>query len=160
MWFENQFPYFMWMVLCGAGIMFFYDFLKISRRMMHHPDFLVNLEDIVFASISAVVVFYVTYVKNNGEVRWQTFAGLLIGFVLYMLIFRGCVVKAGCFIIEFVWKILIKILKIILFPFVLLIKIILKPAKIIFWYTGRGVKHIRTRGSLALKNIRNIIRKK
>lgn len=167
MWFENQFPYFMWMALCGAGIMFFYDFLRISRRIKHIPNFIVNLEDLIFSAAAAVAVFYTTYTKNSGEIRWQTAGGLILGCALYMITVKDRFVKAVCVVWHAVVKILVKTIKIAAAPFIFVIKIILKPARIVFWYSGRGIKRAgakaKIKGSKAkirLKHMGYIMRKK
>lgn len=157
----------MWMVLCGSGIMFCYDFLRIRRRICKVPDFLVNIEDFIFAALSAVVVFYVTYLKNNGEIRWQTAAGLLLGIGLYMFIIKDRLVKAVCAIWHIAVKITVKIVKILLSPFIVILKILLKPARVVFWYSGRGIKKVgrsvKIKGAKAkirLKHMGYIVRKK
>ncbi len=160
MWFENQFPYFLYMALCGVFLMFLYDFLRISRRLFPCPDFLVNLEDILFSALSAVLVFYVTYLKNNGEIRWQTAVGLMLGIMLYIFIVKDRWVKIGCIIIRFFAKVFAKILKIILKPVMIFVRAISRPCKVVFWYSGKGIKFLKIRGKITAKNIRNILRKK
>lgn len=140
--------------------MFFYDFLRISRRTAHCPDFLVNIEDTVFAAFSSVAVFYVTYLKNNGELRLQTAIGLLIGCVLYILIIRDSFVRLGCIIVRAFIKIFIKILFIIIKPILIILKVIMKPARVVFWYTGKGIRSARARIGVRLLNIRHIAKKK
>ncbi len=140
--------------------MFLYDFLRISRRLFNCPDFLVNLEDILFSVLSAVLVFYVTYLKNDGEIRWQTAVGLLLGIVLYLFIVKDRWVKIGCVIMRFLARILEKILKIILKPVMIFVGAISRPCKVVFWYSGKGIKFLKIRGKITAKNIGNILRKK
>lgn len=147
--------------------MFFYDFLRIRRRICTVPDFLVNIEDFIFAALSSVVVFYVTYLKNNGEIRWQTAAGLVLGIGLYVIIIKDRFVKAVCAVWHIVVKITVKIVKILLTPFVVILKVLLKPARIVFWYSGRGIKkagqRVKIKGAKAkirLKHMGYIVRKK
>lgn len=155
------------MVLCGVGIMFCYDFLRIRRRICNVPDFWVNIEDFVFAVLSAVVVFYITYLKNNGEIRWQTAAGLVLGIGLYLFIIKDRFVKAVCKVWHIVVKITVKTVTLLLTPFIVILKILLKPARVVFWYSGRGIKKagrsIKIKGAKAkirLKHMGYIVRKK
>ena len=148
------------MALCGGFLMFLYDFLRISRRLFNFPDFLVNLEDILFSALSAVLVFYVTYLKNNGEIRWQTAVGLMLGIMFYIFIVRDRWVKIGCIIIRFFAKVFAKILKITLKPVMIFVRAISRPCKVVFWYSGKGIKFLKIRGKITAKNIRNILRKK
>ncbi len=167
MWFENQLPYFLWMTACGAGIMFAYDFLRISRRLLCTPTVIVNLEDILFAAISAVLVFYVTYLKNNGEIRWQTLIGLAVGCVSYIILIKDRFVRAICAVWGFISGAVKKILLILLRPIAVILRILLKPARLVMWYSGRGVRKIgRTakirsaKAKIGLKKIGFIMRKK
>jgi len=160
MWFENQFPYFCWMVLSGSLIMLFYDTLRISRKVVSYPDFIVNIIDLLYVCLCSVAIFYVTYLKNNGEIRVQTGLGILTGMALYYFIFRNKVVEVGAKIVVAIIKILKKIIKIILYPFILILKIIFKPARVIIWYTGRGCKSIKHKTELKLKNIKQVMKKR
>lgn len=160
MWFENQFPYFLWMILCGTGIMFFYDFLRISRRVGKCSALLVNLEDVLFSCICAVVVFYVTYLKNNGELRIQTILGLLTGCVIYVLTVKDRFVKIGTIMLQWIGKVILRFVKVIFCPIAVVCKIVVKPARIIIWYTGRGCKSIKHKTELKMKNIGHILRRK
>ncbi len=155
------------MILGGAILAFSYDFLRIHRRLKYVPDFLVNLEDFIFAAMSAVLVFYITYMKNNGEIRWQTAAGFILGAGLYILIIRDRWVKAVCFIYTKTVRITKKILKIMLYPLVIVLKLLLKPCKVVFWYSGRGVSRIKrrakiqvARAKIKMKHMGYIMRKK
>ncbi len=144
-----------------------YDFLRIHRRINSVPNFVVNIEDFIFAAFSAVAVFYTTYVKNNGEIRWQTAAGLFLGCGLYMFIIRDRFVKLICVIWRAAIKFLIKLLKIVIFPMVFILKIITKPARVICWYSGKGIKRVGRRAKIKgakarikLKHMGYIMRKK
>ncbi len=147
--------------------MFFYDFLRIHRRIRRIPDFMVNLEDFIFAALSAIAVFYITYVKNNGEIRWQTAGGLILGGGLYMFLIRDRFVRAVCFVWGKTVRIIIKILRVLLAPVVFIGKIILKPARVVLWYSGRKIKGVgrsvkikETRAKIKLKYMGYIMRKK
>lgn len=140
--------------------MFIYDFLRISRRSFPCPDFVVNLEDLLFSAFSAALVFYITYLKNDGEIRWQTVVGLGIGAVLYYFIVGDKWVKLGCFLLKIILKIAAKILGAAIRPFIVIFKVLLRPCKVVFWYSGKGIKFLKLRGKITAKNIGNILRKK
>lgn len=140
--------------------MFGYDFLRMRRRLIPAPNFLVNLEDFLFAACSATVVFYVTYLKNNGEIRWQTALGFICGLLLYRLIIGEKIVKVGCKICKIVAKILGKILKAVTAPFRLILKIVLKPTRFIFWYSGKEIKNMTGKLKRKFKEMSLVMRKK
>lgn len=160
MWFENQFPYFLWMILCGTGIMFFYDFLRIRRRLVKFSDFIVNFEDILYFCLSAVAVYYITYIKNNGEIRVQTVLGLLLGCLFYILVIGNRFVDFGTKVVKFIAKIIRCVLKIVFYPLAVIWKILRKPARVVVWYTGKSCKSIKYKTELKLKNLKHIFRKK
>ena len=160
MWFENQFPYFLWMILCGTGIMFFYDFLRIRRRLVKLADFIVNLEDILYLCVSAVAVYYLTYIKNDGEIRIQTILGLFLGCIIYFLVIGNRFVAVGTKLAEGIVKVIKTVLKIVFFPIALILKILRKPARVVVWYTGRSYKSMKYKLELKFKNLKHIFGKK
>jgi spore cortex biosynthesis protein YabQ len=160
MWVERQFPYFCWMILSGVFIMLGYDALRIFRRLVKHSDFVVNIEDLLYTCVCAVFVFGVTYMKNSGEFRIQTFLGLITGGILYYFIIGTGVVKGGTWLFLMVGRILKRIVKVILYPLYLVIKILLKPARVIVWYTGKGFVSLKHKSELKMKNLKHIIRRK
>lgn len=160
MWKENQFPYFCWMILCGACVMAFYDILRISRRIVKHSDFLVNLEDMVYVLGCAVATLCVTYAKNNGEFRFQTFAGLATGGTVYFAVVKNRFVVIGTVVAKWIGKVGFKTIKICLYPFFVIFKIIIKPTKMIIWYTGKSYKSVRHKTELKIKNVKKIMKHK
>ena len=137
-----------------------YDFLRIHRRIMPAPNFLVNLEDLLFAGVSAIAVFYITYLKNNGEIRLQTAIGLILGMLLYRVVIKDRFVIIGCAVWRIIARTLRKITGVILAPFVLIFKVVLKPARLIFWYSGKGIKNTGTKMKRKFKEMSFIVRKK
>ena len=90
-----------------------------------------------------------------------------MGIGLYVIIIKDRFVKAVCAVWHIVVKITVKIVKIILSPFVVILKVLLKPARIVFWYSGRGIKkagqRVKIKGAKAkirLKHMGYIVRKK
>lgn len=136
--------------------MFFYDFLRISRRIMPRSDFFVNLEDAVFVGLCSGAVFYLTYLKNSGELRVQTVLGLMIGCFGYFFLIKNRFLRVG---LKFV-KLIFKIVKITMYPFVIVLRIFIKPARVIVWYTGRSFKSIHNRAELKIRKLRHILRKR
>ncbi len=160
MWFENQFPYFLWMILCGIGLMFFYDLFRIRRRLVNFSDFMVNFEDILYSCLSAVAVFYITYIKNNGEIRLQTVFGLLLGCIFYIYVIGNRFVKLGTNMAKRIGKLIKNIIKIILYPITVMCKILWKPARVVVWHTGKSYKSIRYKTELKLKNLKHLFKRK
>lgn len=152
-----------------AGIIsaFIYDLLRVSRRILGPGDGIVNLEDIIFLAVVAVIMFGAAYIKNSGEMRWQGFIGFGSGAGMYVALVKNRFLNVSTAIIKWLIKVVEKIIKILLFPIRLIFKIFKRPISVVMWYTGQGVrraKRIARRGgdklSLRFKNIGLMLRKK
>lgn len=167
MQFESQLPYFLYMTALGAGIMLCYDFFRARRRLSKEHSLLVNIEDFLFAAFCAVAIFYITYLKNHGKIRWQTAIGTILGASLYIIIVKDRIVRIFCKIWTALSDFLIKFIRILLLPVKVVIKILAKPCRLIFWYSGKGVRKVKrsaktggAKAKFALKRIGVIMRKK
>lgn len=154
-------------LIAGIIAAFIYDLLRISRRVMGPGDGLVNLEDILFLGIAALIMFGAAYIKNSGELRWQGFIGFAGGAGLYAAVVKNRFLNVSTAIIKWLVKVAEKIVKIILLPIRLIFKIFKRPINIVMWYTGQGIrraKRIARRGgdklSIRLKNVGFMLRKK
>lgn len=72
--------------LCGAGLAFLYDLLRIARRVVPRGNILVSMEDIIYFTFSTLAIFSFFYVVNYGEIRFFLVAGLTIGASIYHLL--------------------------------------------------------------------------
>ncbi len=154
-------------LLAGIVAAFIYDLLRVSRRILGPSDGIVNLEDIVFLAASAVIVFGAAYLKNSGEIRWQGFIGFGAGIGIYASVVKNRFLNVSTAIIKWLVKLAEKIIKIIIFPLKLILKIFKKPVNVVMWYTGYGIRRVRRlvrrngdRLSVRLKNVRFMLRKK
>lgn len=155
---EAQF--FLLSILAGIASAFLYDLLRISRRIVRVNDIVINAEDIIFFASAAVFVFIAAYMKNSGEIRWQSFIGFALGIALYILIVRDRLLNVSTVIIKYIVKVIGILLSVILFPFRLIMKIFRKPISVVAWYSGKGIRRVkssakkrRIRFRLMLKNI-------
>ncbi len=162
-----EIQFFITCMLAGLVVTFLYDLLRISRRIVNVNDVVINAEDLVFFVVAAVILFYAAYVKNSGEIRWQWFIGGALGVFLYVVIVKNRILNAGVAIYKFLVKIIGVVIKIILFPLKLVLRIFRKPINVVAWYTGQGIKRIkgaarcsRAKAKISLKNISAGLRKK
>ncbi len=159
--------FFLTSVVGGLVSAFLYDLLRISRRVAGPCDAVVNAQDALFMAVAAMLVFVAAYLKNGGEVRWQGFAGFGLGGGLYAFVVKNRILNLGTFLIGLAVRVAEKVLRVLLFPFVLVFRIFRKPVSFVMWYTGRGVKRAkrvaRIGGSklrIRLKNAGRILAKK
>lgn len=131
----NQAYLFVIFILNGILIGLIFDIFRILRRSFNTPNFVTYIEDIIFWTISALSVLYTLFVFNNGEIRGYIFIGLFLGVVVYMLFFSRIIIKVSVKIILFFKDIIYTVLKLVSYPFLVILKIInkilIKPTKFV-----------------------------
>jgi spore cortex biosynthesis protein YabQ len=139
----------------GAAAGFIYDLFRLKRRALKTKAFLIGLEDIVFWVITAVLMFITAYLSSEGEVRLYFLFAAFIGVLIYYWVFSKWVIQILTFLV-----------KVILWPFAFLIRVLKPPAKWFCAVAGRGAektrKHLQltqTRLNRRLKSIHHIMRK-
>lgn len=100
----------------GIYITFVYDILRILRRVIPHPNFLISVEDMGFWIYCAVKVFLLMYYESNGTLRWFAIFGALAGMFLYRKLASPFFVKYLSLILRKVLGVLCKILGLVLRP--------------------------------------------
>ena len=103
-------------IYMGIFITFVYDILRVLRRVIPHPDFLVSLEDMGFWIYCAVKVFLLMYHESNGTLRWFAICGALAGMFLYLKLVSPFWMKYMSLLLGKLLEILCKIFKIVLKP--------------------------------------------
>lgn len=78
-----ELQFFLVSLLWGAGLLLAYDGLIIIRRFISHSAMVVAVEDVLFWSISGVLIFIMIYEQNNGTIRGFSVVAIIIGMVLY-----------------------------------------------------------------------------
>ena len=163
----DQGGFFLWVMAAGALAAFVYDILRISRKKIRTRDIVVIIEDIIFFVIAALILYITAYLKNSGEIRWYGFIGYALGFLIYRLLIGDRFIALSVIIIDALLKVIIFILKIVLFPIALVYKILRRPFMFIAWHTGKGAKKVgmvarirKDKLKKQLKNTGKLIRKK
>lgn len=164
---QGDVVFFLACVAAGALSAFLYDLIRISRRIVKINVSAVCGEDIAFFALAAVIVFYVAYTKNSGEVRWQGLLGSLLGAGGYVFLVRNRFVNLGTTVIKWIIKALLAVLWAVLFPVKIVFKAIKKPVEIVAWYTGAGLRRARrvaksgkAKVKLRLRAARSLVKKK
>ena len=140
MYYGIDIGYFLWSLLLGVVMAVGYDIIRTIRKIVKNSTFAVNFADIIFIIISAFLIFFLAFDKNNGELRWHGFIGAFIGFILYRCIFKSNIVKLFLLFYESIMKLIVFVINVILFPVRIIYKILAKPICIIGWYTNQGMK--------------------
>ena len=140
---QSETVFFLTCILAGVAIAFLYDLVRISRRIIAISDSLVNGEDILFFIASAIILFYVAFMKNGGEVRFQGFLGGAVGVFMYVALVQNRFVNLGETVLKWLIKTAILLFKTVMLPVRLVLRALKKPVLIIAWYTGRALRRAR-----------------
>lgn len=128
-----------------AGILaaFLYDIIRISRRVVKINDSVVCGQDIFFLVFCSIVFFLCAYIKNSGEVRWQGILGGVLGTGGYFFVVKNRFVNFGTTVTKWIIKVLLTVLKTLLFPLKIVLRALKKPIEVVAWYTGSGLKRAK-----------------
>jgi spore cortex biosynthesis protein YabQ len=77
--------------MIGMGSMFGV-MLDTYQRFLNRPNrksWIVFFNDLLFWTIQALLIFYILFLVNNGELRFYIFIALLCGFAAYQSLFKG-----------------------------------------------------------------------
>jgi spore cortex biosynthesis protein YabQ len=132
---SEQAQFFVLTVLLGAAVGIVYDCFRIIRLAFRHPDFLTQIEDLIYWLVSTLIIFYVILHRNNGEVRIYALLGVLLGMIIYFCTLSRLIMKISVTIINLVKKIIHFLITIVLFPFKLILKLLGYPARAIKKWT-------------------------
>ena len=144
-------------VITGAAVGFIYDFFRViinngSRRKLKY-----TLSDIFFWIIAGAVMLSAFYYSDNMNVRLYQFLGIFTGFGVYFLFLSFFLIKihVGIYkifhfffkilftIVKFFVIIIVRIFKLVSYPFVKMQKISVKFIKIIKDKTNINLKLMR-----------------
>lgn len=120
----NQAYIFFIFMLNGIIIGIIFDIFRILRRSFKTSNLITYIEDMIFWTISALLVMYSLFIFNNGELRGYIFIGLLLGVAVYILFFSKTVIKVSVSIILFVKKVFLAIFRIISYPLKIIFNLI------------------------------------
>ncbi|MCM3694223.1 spore cortex biosynthesis protein YabQ [Neobacillus niacini] len=114
---STQFLTMLSMIMMGSlfGVMF-----DTYQRFLDRPNrksWIVFFNDLLFWVIQALIIFYILFLVNNGELRFYIFVALLCGFAAYQSLFKGIYLR----LLEFIIKTVIAIYNFLRRTFQLLI---------------------------------------
>lgn len=124
---ESQVMLFLTAALTGAVCAFIFDIFRLLRRVFKHPNILVQAEDVLYWLIVSFLMYYVMLLKNNGDIRFYSILGALLGMLLYFLTVSPLFLKASVAIAGFFKKVFTALIKIIMLPFKIILRIIRRP---------------------------------
>lgn len=135
-----ELKFFLVSLLWGVILLLLYDVLRILRRFVKHSAFLVSVEDVVFWSISGVLIFVMIYEHNNGTIRGFAIVAIGIGMILYHYLVSEYLIRFICMLLNAILGTLGRILK-----------IIFKPMKMGLHFGNKTAKNISKAATKKLK---------
>lgn len=96
--------------LTGLGIGLLFDCFRIQRKVLRTCDIITYIQDILFWIFSGILIIFVIMKYTNGEIRIYMILGMLIGIILYFLIFSKYIMKIFVTILGFLLNIIRKLL--------------------------------------------------
>lgn len=139
----------------GAIAGFIYDLFRLKRKALKTKAFIVGLEDVIFWVFTALLVFTTATISNQGEVRLYFIFAAFIGVVLYYWLLSLWVIQILTFFV-----------KVMVWPFAFLVRVLKPVARWIAGIIGKSTVHTRKRLKTTrvrihrrLKSIHHIMRK-
>lgn len=93
-------------IITGIIIGVLFDIFRIIRRSFKTADFITYIEDILFWILTGLILLFMIFTFNNGEIRIYIFVGLILGFITYLLTVSRYFIKICIMILKFIKKIL------------------------------------------------------
>ena len=141
----NQAFIFFIFILTGFLIGILFDIFRVLRRSFKTSDIITYIEDILFWIITGLIILYVLFAFNNGQIRGYTLLGLILGGFLYLLIFSNIFIKVMVTILNYIKKVVGFIINIVISPIKFVIKIFRKPIRFIFINLSKYKNNIFTK---------------
>ena len=129
-------------LLCGASVGLLYDLFRILRKNIKTNPILIGVQDIIFWTLSAIIVFFYIMIGNSGELRLYEILGVGIGAFLYNLILSRFIVEVLQIILRILKKDILFILKIVLTPIALVYKLFRRPLIIVANLSKEGTRKL------------------
>ena len=100
-------------ITIGIIIGIVFDIFRIFRKTFNTPDIVTYIEDIIFWLLTGLIIIYSIFVFNNGEIRLYMFLAVILGCLIYMLLFSKFIINICVKILTTIIKILRRIISII-----------------------------------------------
>ena len=127
---KTEFQILLVCILSGILTGILYDVFRIMRKGRKNSAAVVFIQDILFWTIDAFLVFYGLYITCGGDLRWYDAPLILLGFVIYHFTVSRLFVKTGFFVLRISLNVTSGVLRVLLFPLRILLKFMLFLKKI------------------------------
>ncbi|MGL4362859.1 MAG: spore cortex biosynthesis protein YabQ [Cellulosilyticaceae bacterium] len=105
-----------------------YDIIRIIRKIVIHPNWLVQAEDALYWISCIGIGFTALYIHNFAEIRVFVFIGMILGAILYFATVSIIFMKVATWIINLMRKIISELIRILSIPLRFIIRLLSIPA--------------------------------
>lgn len=113
----------------GVIMGMFYDLIRILRKIIPHPNWLIQVEDTLYWISGALIGFAILYMHNYGQIRFFVFLGMLSGAVLYLCTFSIVFMKFATWLIDLMKRVFRYVIHIVSIPLLWIINLIKIPVR-------------------------------
>ena len=113
---EDQALIFIVFTFTGILLGILFDFFRVFRRTFNTIDFITYLEDILYWILAGIIVLYNIWFFNNGEIRFFMIIGIIMGAIIYSLLFSPILIKIETMLLTKLKNIIMFFYKIIIIP--------------------------------------------
>lgn len=113
---EDQALIFIVFTFTGILLGILFDFFRVFRRTFNTIDFITYLEDILYWILAGIIVLYNIWFFNNGEIRFFMIIGIVMGAIIYSLLFSPILIKIETMLLTKLKNIIMFFYKIIIIP--------------------------------------------
>lgn len=113
----------------GILLIAIYDIFVILRNTIKHKWIATSIEDIVYWTGAALIIFDLLYKYNYGQIRAYAFVGIGLGMVVYHYSISPYLVGGFTWILLKIKGVVLKILGYIFAPFIFIFKSAIKGLK-------------------------------
>ena len=119
---EDQALIFIVFTFTGILLGILFDFFRVFRRTFNTIDFITYLEDILYWILAGIIVLYNIWFFNNGEIRFFMIIWIIMGAIIYSLLFSSILIKIETMLLTKLKNIIMFFYKIIIIPIEKIIK--------------------------------------
>ena len=121
------------------GVLF--DLIRIFRKLLKHPNLLVQIEDMLYWIACGFIGFYRLYICNYAAIRPYIFIGIILGAVFYFLTFSVIFMKIATVVINYIKALVRKLIRWIVIPIKMVLKTLIKWVKVPIRYISKRWHH-------------------
>jgi len=113
---NNQALLFFVSAFFGFSAGFFYDCINVFRKIIKHHKIFIQIEDFIYWTLSALILFFIMLKENFGEIRGFLILGAFIGMLLYFLILSKLFLSISDKVLHFLKKVFTVVFRIVFSP--------------------------------------------